>query len=62
MITLKQFNPHHDENDDDHDETNPGLDEDQVQVLDTFIMLDSSEFQKRFAPIEFRSEVFTNCS
>ena len=62
IIAFQQFDPHHDENDDDHNQTNPSLDETQVQVLDTFFMLDSSEFRKRFTPIEFGGEVFTDCS
>ena len=62
IIAFQQFDPHHDENDNDHDKTNPGLDETQIQVLDTFFMLDSGEFRKRFTPIEFGGEVFADCS
>ena len=62
IIAFQQFDPQHDENDDDHNQTNPGLDETQIQVLNTFLMLDSGEFRKRFAPIEFGSEVFADCS
>ena len=61
IITFQQFDPHHDENDNDHDKTNPGLDETQIQVLDTFFVLDSGEFRERFTPIEFGGEVFADC-
>ena len=62
IIAFQQFDSHHDENDNDHNETNPSLDETQIQVLDTFLVLDSGEFRERFTPIEFGGEVFADCS